>query len=75
MLALDTKPEAAAVQEAAYRHLGKIGRLKVALELTDLVRALAVAGIRKRNPDYTPQQVIEALSRQLYGADAHQVED
>jgi hypothetical protein len=75
MPALDTKPEAAAIQEAAYRHLGKIGRLKIAFELSDLVRALAQAGIRKRNPDYTAEQAIDALSRQLYGIDAHQIED
>jgi hypothetical protein len=75
MPALDTKPEAAAVQQAAYRHLGKIGRLKIAFELSDLVRALAQAGIRKRNPDYTAEQAIDALSRQLYGIDAHQIED
>jgi len=75
MRALDTKPEAAAIQEAAYRRLGKIGRLKIAFQLSDLVRALAEAGIRKRNPEYTQQQVTEALTRQLYGADAHQIED
>lgn len=75
MPALDTKPESAAVQDAAYRHLGKMGRLKVAFQLSDLVRALAQAGIRKRNPDYTDVQIIEALSRQLYRVDAHQIED
>ena len=75
MPALDTKPEAAAVQEAAYRHLGNVGRLKVAFQLSDLVRALAQAGIRKRNPDYTAEQVVAALSRQIYRVDAHQIED
>lgn len=75
MPALDTKPEAAAIQQAAYRHLGKTGRLKVAFQLTDLVRALAQAGIRKRNPGYTEAQVTEALSRQIYRVDAHQIED
>jgi hypothetical protein len=75
MPALDTKPDAAAAQEAAYRHLGEMGRLKIAFELSDLVRALALAGIRKRNPDYTAEQAIDALSRQLYGIDAHQIED
>jgi hypothetical protein len=70
MLALDTKPDAAAAQEAAYRRLGKMGRLRIAFELSNLVRALAEAGIRKRNPDYTQQRVMDALSRQLYGADA-----
>lgn len=75
MPALDTKPEAAAVQEEAYRHLGNMGRLKIAFELSNLVRDLAQAGIRKRNPEYTAGQVIEALSRQLYRVDARQIED
>jgi hypothetical protein len=75
MPALDTKPNAAAAQEVAYRHLGETGRLRIAFELSDLVRALAQAGIRKRNPDYTVEQTVEALSRQIYGVDAHQLED
>jgi hypothetical protein len=75
MPALDTTPAAAAAQEAAYRHLGKTGRLRIAFELSNLVRALAEAGLRKRNPDYTQEQTTEALSRLLYGADAHQIDD
>jgi hypothetical protein len=75
MPALDTTPEAAAAQDQAYRQLGKVGRLKIAFELSDLVRVLARAGIRKRNPEYTAEQVVAALSRQLYRVDAHQIED
>jgi hypothetical protein len=75
MPALDTTPAAAAVQDQAYRDLGKAGRLKIAFQLSDLVRALAQAGIRKRNPDYTTEQVVAALSRQIYRLDTHQVED
>jgi hypothetical protein len=70
MRALDTTPEAAAIQEEAYRRLGKAGRLKIAFELSDLVRALAKAGIRKRNPEYTEEQVMRLLTHQLYGAEA-----
>jgi hypothetical protein len=62
MRALDTTPEAATIQEEAYRRLGKAGRLKIAFELSDLVRALAKAGIRKRNPEYTPEQIVAALA-------------
>jgi hypothetical protein len=75
MPALDTTPDAAAAQEAAYRHLGEMGRLKIAFELSNLVRALAEAGIRKRNPDYTAEQTTEALSRQIYHVDAYPLED
>jgi len=75
MPALDTKPAATAVQDAAYLQLGKMGRLKVAFELSNLVRALAQAGIRKRNPDYTEAEATEALFRQIYRVHAHQIED
>jgi hypothetical protein len=55
MPALDTTPDAAAVQEAAYRRLGRTGRLRIALELSNLVHALAETGIRKRHPEYTAE--------------------
>jgi len=67
MLPLDTTPEAAAVQMDAYRRMGPAGRLKVALELSDFVRMLAIAGIRRRQPECTREQAVEALARQLYG--------
>jgi hypothetical protein len=67
MAGFDTTPEAAAIQDTTYRNLGKTGRLRIAFELSDLVRALAQAGIRKRNPEYTAEQVAAELSRQLYG--------
>lgn len=66
MPALDTTPDAAAVQEAAYRQMGAAGRLKIALDLSNFVHALAEIGIRKRHPEYTAEQVTAALARQLY---------
>jgi hypothetical protein len=75
MPALDTTPAAAAAQETAYRHLGNTGRLRIAVELSNLVPSLAEAGIRERNPGYTAEQTTEALSRLLYGADARQPDE
>jgi hypothetical protein len=75
MPALDTTPDAAAVQRAAYRCMGGMGRLRVALELSDLVHALAETGIRKRHPEYTSEQVMTALVQQLYHVRADQLED
>ena len=46
MIARDTTPDAAAVQETAYRNAGPAGRLRIAMELSDLVRALAAAGVQ-----------------------------
>jgi len=75
MPVLDTTPDAAAVQQEAYRRLGGTGRLKIAFDLSNLVRALSEAGIRKRNPGYTAEQAIDALSRQIYPVHAGQSED
>ena len=75
MPALDTTSDAAAVQDAAYRHMGRLGRLTIALELSNLVHALAETGVRKRHPEYTAEQVTEALARQIYPVRADQFED
>jgi hypothetical protein len=75
MPARDTTPDAAAVQEAAYRHMGGAGRLKIALDLSNFVHALAVTGIRKRHPEYTAEQATAALARQLYPVPADHLED
>lgn len=53
MVAHDTTPAAALLQEQAYRTLGMAGRLKIALELSDLTHAFAVAGIRRRHPEWS----------------------
>jgi len=66
MIARDTTPDAAAVQETAYRNAGPAGRLRIAMELSDLVRALAAAGVRKQHPEYTEAEVTEALIWQIY---------
>jgi hypothetical protein len=63
MRSRDTTPEAAAIQEAAYRRIGPTGRFNIAAELSNVVRELARAGIRRRHPDYTAEQISEELAR------------
>ena len=75
MIARDTTPDAAAVQEAAYRSAGPAGRLRIAMELSDLVRALAAAGVRKQHPEYTEAEVTEALIWQIYRLRPDRLED
>jgi hypothetical protein len=67
MLPHDTTPAAAALHEEAQRRLGRSGRFRIALELSDLTHALAAAGIRRRNPEYTDEQARQELARVLYG--------
>lgn len=67
-LPLDTAPAAAAVHQQAYRTQTAGGRLKIALELSDLTRAFAIAGIRKRNPDITSDEAHRKLANFLFGS-------
>jgi hypothetical protein len=75
MHARDTSAEAAAIQEEAYRRIGAVGRFNIAAELTNVVRELARAGIRRRHPDFTPEQVSNELARFTYRLDISSRED
>ena len=68
MLTRDTTVEAAAAQSAAYKRMGPSGRFSLALEMSDMVRECAKAGIRARHPEYTEAEVTRQLLRCLYGA-------
>ena len=48
--------------------MGEAGRLRVALELSDLAHSFALAGLRARQPDLSEDQAREALAILLYGA-------
>lgn len=75
MPARDTTPDAARIQDEAYRQMGGVGRLRIAFELSNFAHALAETGIRLRHPELTAEQVTEALARQLYPVPADQLED
>ena len=49
MRALDTTPEADEAQVSIQRRLGPVGRLKVAMEMSELARRVARAGLRARH--------------------------
>jgi hypothetical protein len=63
----DTSPEAFWIQCAALRQLGISGRLQLAFDLTEQVWKNVAAGIRRRHPDYTDQQVRLAIIRLRLG--------
>ena len=66
MVPLDTAPEAALLQERAYQEMGIAGRLRVAFELSDLTHTFAIAGIRRRNPQFTEEEARRRLAELLY---------
>ena len=64
----DTTADAAALHEQAYREMGLAGRLRIALELSDLTHSFAVAGIRRRHPGCSDQEARIKLAEFLYGS-------
>jgi hypothetical protein len=65
-VSLDTTADAAELHEKAYRELGAAGRLKIALELSDLTHAFATAGIRRRHPALSEEDARRQLAELLY---------
>lgn len=63
----DTTARAAAVQLTLYRNAGPSGRVRVAVELSDAVRETAIAGIRRRHPEYSERDVMLSFLRLVYG--------
>jgi hypothetical protein len=63
----DTSLESHEAQLQAYRRLGPAGRARLAAELSAKTRELTRAGIRARHPEYTDEQVENALRRILLG--------
>ena len=63
----DTSPKARAEQIRLLRRAGPSARLAMAAELSEGVRDLALASIRRRHPDYDATQVAEVLIDHLHG--------
>lgn len=69
----DTSPDAFWAQCNALRRLGTAGRLRLAFDLTDQVWKTTEAGIRRRHPEYSDEQVRLALIRMRLGNDLFQI--
>lgn len=63
----DTTADANEMQLCLYRRMGGAARLAAAFRLTALLRETAVAGIRRRHPEYTGEQVLYAWQRLSLG--------
>jgi len=63
----DTTPRAAALLLRLYREAGPSGRAQIAVDLSDAVRATTLAGIRRRHPDYSEDEVRADFLRIVYG--------
>lgn len=69
MRPLDTSAEAEALQREIQRRLGGPSRLRLALDMSVAARALTLARLRRRHPDYSELDLKKALLRQAFAAD------
>ena len=60
-LSQDTSPQAWHAQLDIYRSMSPIQKLNIAFELADTSRALLEAGVRRQYPQYSEDQVHEAI--------------
>ena len=63
----DTTLEAARKQFEILRRLGPEARLKMAFKLSDNLRSIVEAGVKKRNPNYDEQKIKQEVLRLMIG--------
>lgn len=66
---LDTTSDAHRIQRAIFRRMNGSARVAMAFEMSEGARSLTEAGIRHRHPNWTDQQVHDALLERLQGAE------
>jgi len=68
-MALDTETSAAMVQVAAVRRLGAAERVRLAVEMSEDARRLAIEGELRRHPQLTEAEARAAVLRRIWGSD------
>lgn len=72
MVARDTDREAHAVQIELLKGLGGPGRVALLASMSDQAREITRSGIRARHPEYSEEQVHQAFSRLILGAELYE---
>jgi hypothetical protein len=67
LLAADTNPKIEKMQIEIIRRMPAWKKVSVMDGLNETVRALAVAGIKQRQPEATPEQIRRALAEIILG--------
>jgi hypothetical protein len=63
----DTTPEITAIQEGIFRRMTSEQRLRQALEMSESLRNVALAGLRSRRPELKADELSRELMRIMYG--------
>ncbi len=69
---LDTEPDAWEVQCEIWKRLTEEDKLRIALELSQNMREMAVAGAKLRLPGATPEEIQSAVARLMLGEELWQ---
>lgn len=67
MRALDTSAKAAAIQRRLHQALGPEGRFVLAMNLSELAREFARAGLRERHAGLSEEELLRELMRRFHG--------
>lgn len=65
----DTTPAAWSAQSRALDEMGGPARVRVAIELSEAVREIRLAGIAARHPELDRREVVARLVLEEYGVD------
>ncbi len=68
-LPLDTSEETHRLQRDIYLKMGGAARAAIGFRLSETIRNLAMAGIRRRHPGYTNEEILRAWARLTLGDD------
>ena len=68
-LSSDTHPKMEALQIQIIRRMPAWKKCAIVDGLNETVRSLAIAGIKQRQPDATPEQIRRMLAELMLGAD------
>jgi len=66
-MAFDTSPAVTEAQNQLYREIGESGRARIAAEMSDMLRELAIAGVRQRHPEFDEERVTAEVLAVFYG--------
>lgn len=67
LLPPDTSAEAAAIQRDAQRELGPEDRVRLAVQMSEDVRALMLQGLRSHHPEASEAALRKLVFRRIYG--------
>jgi hypothetical protein len=64
----DTEAASFEIQQDVFRRMAPEQRVRLALEMSESLRNVALAGLRSRHPELSPRELFRELLRVMYGS-------